>query len=319
MAETRDHTTLRMVDSACSVCGKRDRSRLVARGEDFEYRTSPDTFQMYLCERCDAYFLHPRPERSELGRIYPPNYHAYEFSEDEYGIAYEFRRRLEKRRLLDWCRDVPSGGSIVDIGAGDGFHLRILRDFGDPTWRLEAVEPDERAAEAISDPRIQVHRGFLDEVGLPPDSYDFAMMIMVVEHVDDPAGILRSVHRILRPGGRVGIVTDNIRSVDARLGRRRHWGGYHFPRHFNLFSPRSLRSLAAEAGLEVVELKSMMSPVNWTYTVHNYLADRSAPEWLVRSFTLKSALALGGFTLVDALCTFAGRGALMRAVLRKPD
>ena len=272
-----------------------------------------------FCERCDAYFLHPRPERSELGRIYPPNYHAYEFSEDEYGIAYEFRRRLEKRRLLDWCRDVPSGGSIVDIGAGDGFHLRILRDFGDPTWRLEAVEPDERAAEAISDPRIQVHRGFLDEVGLPPDSYDFAMMIMVVEHVDDPAGILRSVHRILRPGGRVGIVTDNIRSVDARLGRRRHWGGYHFPRHFNLFSPRSLRSLAAEAGLEVVELKSMMSPVNWTYTVHNYLADRSAPEWLVRSFTLKSALALGGFTLVDALCTFAGRGALMRAVLRKPD
>lgn len=319
MAETRNHTTLRMVDSACSVCGKRDRSRLVARGEDFEYRTSPDTFQMYLCERCDAYFLHPRPERSELGRIYPPNYHAYEFSEDEYGIAYEFRRRLEKRRLLDWCHDVPSGGSIVDIGAGDGFHLRILRDFGDPTWRLEAVEPDERAAEAISDPRIQVHRGFLDEVGLPPDSYDFAMMIMVVEHVDDPAGILRSVHRILRPGGRVGIVTDNIRSVDARLGRRRHWGGYHFPRHFNLFSPRSLRSLAAEAGLEVVELKSMMSPVNWTYTVHNYLADRSAPEWLVRSFTLKSALALGGFTLVDALCTFAGRGALMRAVLRKPD
>lgn len=319
MAETRNHTTLTMVDSACSVCGKRDRSRLVARGEDFEYRTSPDTFQMYLCERCDAYFLHPRPERSELGRIYPPNYHAYEFSEDEYGIAYEFRRRLEKRRLLDWCHDVPSGGSIVDIGAGDGFHLRILRDFGDPTWRLEAVEPDERAAEAISDPRIQVHRGFLDEVGLPPDSYDFAMMIMVVEHVDDPAGILRSVHRILRPGGRVGIVTDNIRSVDARLGRRRHWGGYHFPRHFNLFSPRSLRSLAAEAGLEVVELKSMMSPVNWTYTVHNYLADRSAPEWLVRSFTLKSALALGGFTLVDALCTFAGRGALMRAVLRKPD
>ncbi|MCO6501829.1 MAG: class I SAM-dependent methyltransferase [Acidimicrobiales bacterium] len=301
------------------MCGKRDRSRLVARGEDFEYRTSPDTFQMYLCERCDAYFLHPRPERSELGRIYPPNYHAYEFSEDEYGIAYEFRRRLEKRRLLDWCHDVPSGGSIVDIGAGDGFHLRILRDFGDPTWRLEAVEPDERAAEAISDPRIQVHRGFLDEVGLPPDSYDFAMMIMVIEHVDDPAGILRSVHRILRPGGRVGIVTDNIRSVDARLGRRRHWGGYHFPRHFNLFSPRSLRSLAAEAGLEVVELKSMMSPVNWTYTVHNYLADRSAPEWLVRSFTLKSALALGGFTLVDALCTFAGRGALMRAVLRKPD
>src|SRR5690606_4408591 len=162
------------------------------------------------------------------------NYHAYEFSEDEYGIAYEFSRRLEKRRPLDWCHDVPSGGPIGALGAGGGCHLRILRDCGDPTWRRAAAAPDASAAGATSAPRIQVHRGFLDEVGLPPDSYDFAMMIVVVEHVDDPAGILRSVHRILRPGGRVGIVTDNIRSVDARLGRRRHWGGYHFPRHFNL-------------------------------------------------------------------------------------
>lgn len=290
----------------------------MATGEDFEYRTSPDAFQMYRCERCDALFLHPRPDRSELGRIYPPSYHSLEFSEEEFGFVFKVRRRLEWRRLRDWTREVPAEGSIVDIGAGDGFHLKILQDFGDPSWRLEAVEPDPRAAELMSESGLAVHTGFLDEVGLEADRYDFAMMIMVLEHVDDPLGVLRSVHSILRPGGRLGIVTDNIGAPDARLGRARHWGGYHFPRHFNLYSSRSLSTLVKEAGFEADEITTMVSPVNWTYTVHNYLADRNAPEWLRQWFTLKSSPALAVFTAVDSLFRAFGRGALLRAVVRKP-
>ena len=310
---------LRVVDSVCSICGSRDKARLVATGEDFEYRTSPETFQMHLCMRCDALFLHPRPDRSELGRIYPADYHALEFSPEEFGLSYVIRRRLEKRRLMDWCRRVPPEGAVIDIGAGDGFHLKILQEFGDPSWRLEAVEPDERAAQAFAGSGIALHTGFIDQVDLSPDSYDFAMMIMVLEHVDDPLGVLHSVRRLLRPGGRLGIVTDNIRAPDARLGRSRHWGGYHFPRHFNLYSAGSLRALGKEAGFETERLTTMVSPVNWTYTVHNFLADRNAPEFLRNRFTLKSPVALAGFTVIDSVLRTFGRGALLRAVLRKPD
>jgi SAM-dependent methyltransferase len=291
----------------------------VARGEDFEYRTSPDTFNMYRCQSCDTLFLHPRPARSELDRIYPESYHAYQFTAEEFGLSYSMRRRLERRRLLDWCATVPAGGVIVDIGAGDGFHLDILRQSGDPSWRLVAVEPDPKAASALARRGgVEVHTGFLEELDLPSGSFDFAIMIMVIEHVDDPVGILREVHRLLRPGGGVGVVTDNIHAPDAWLGRRRHWGGYHFPRHFNLYSKTSLTRLAEEAGLEVERLTTMVSPVNWTYTLHNYLADRGAPAGLSDFFTLKSPVPLAGFTVVDAMMSALGRGALLRAVLRKP-
>lgn len=323
MGAIRDHApggadTLVLVESACSICGTRDQARLLATGVDFEYATSTDVFSMYHCLRCDCLFLDPRPARSELGRIYPDEYHAYEFTPDGFGFAFRARRWIEKGRLLDWCESVPSGGSIVDIGSGDGFHLDILREYGDPTWSLEAVEPDPKALEALDLRGFTVHRGFLEDLDLAPDMFDFALMIMVVEHVDDPQAILTEVHRVLKPGGAVGIVTDNIRSLDARLGKRRHWGGYHFPRHFNLFSQRSLGELAQRSGFTVERMETMVSPVNWTYTIHNYLTDHRAPQILTDRFTLRSPLALGVFTVVDQLARLTGRGALLRALIRKP-
>jgi SAM-dependent methyltransferase len=310
--------SLELVESTCSVCGTSDHARKIASGVDFEYHTSIDSFTMYRCGRCDALFLNPRPARSEFGTIYPVTYHAYEFTEREFGLSYAVRRQIERRRLLDWCGSVPSHGAIVDIGSGDGFHLEILREFGVPTWRLEAVEPDPKSAEAVTRRGFRVYTGFLEELDLDPAQFDFAIMIMVIEHVDDPIGVLRKVHRVLRPGGAIGIVTDNIRAPDARLARGRHWGGYHFPRHFNLYSARSLATLAVSAGFEVERITTMVSPVNWTYTVHNYLEDHSAPGWARRLFTLQSPLALAGFTMVDLVARALGRGALLRAVLRKP-
>jgi SAM-dependent methyltransferase len=310
--------SLQLEDAVCCICGETDASVPIAVGEDFEYRTSPDTFVMYRCERCQVIYLDPRPARSELGRIYGPDYHAYTFNEDAFGLSYRVRSRLETRRILEWCGGLPPGARIIDIGAGDGFHLKLLRQAGDPTWKLEAVEPDGKAAEAAAATGLIVHRSFIEDLELEPRSYDFAIMIMTLEHVDFPLEVLKRAHDLLRPGGRLGIVTDNTAAPDASLGRSRHWGGYHFPRHFYLFNRKSLSELACRAGFEVDRMGTMMSPVNWTYTVHNVLDDLGAPRWLVERFTLRSAPALAIFSLVDTLAGLFGRRALLRAVLRRP-
>jgi hypothetical protein len=79
-----------------------------------------------------------------------------------------------------------------------------------------------------------------------------------------------------------------------------------------------LSRLAVESGFTVESMRTMVSPVNWTYTVHNLLADKESPDWLRGLFTLKSPFALGFFTLLDTLMWAIGRGALLRASLRKP-
>ena len=143
-------------------------------------------------------------------------------------------------------------------------------------------------------------------------------MIQTIEHVDDPPAVLRSVRNLLRPGGRLVIVTDNVETLDFRLFGGRHWGGYHFPRHWNLFSRGTLGALADKVGFEVEEMATILSPVNWVYSVRNSLVDYEAPRWLVNLFSLASPVSLAFFTAFDFLFQMCGRGALLRALLRRP-
>jgi SAM-dependent methyltransferase len=287
-------------------------------GEDFEYRTSPDPFLAVRCRQCGLVYLNPRPAMTELDRIYPADYHAFEFSAERYGFVYKVRRKLEARRLLSCCRGLVADARILDVGCGDGFHLAVLKEFGQPSWRLEGVDPSDRAVAAGRQQGLTMHHGTVQDLDLPRASYDLAFMIATIEHVDDPAGVLDRVRSLLRPGGQVVIVTDNTDTLDFHLFKSRHWGGYHFPRHWNLFNPDNMRLLAQKTQLEVVALTTVVSPVNWVYSIRNTLVDWHAPNWLINQFSLNSTLSLGLFTLFDMLHHWTGHGALFRATLRRP-
>jgi SAM-dependent methyltransferase len=301
----------------CCICGHDD-ALPVAVGADFEYHSSPDQFLAMCCRSCGLVYLKLRPAMSELDRIYPPTYHAFDFTAEKFGLAHWVRRRLEARRLLQWCRDLGPSSRILDVGCGDGFHLKLLAEFGSPDWALEGVDASERAVNAARGQDLTVHLGTIQQLALAPDSYDLALLIATIEHVDDPPEVLRAVHRVLRPGGRALIVTDNTETPSFRMFAGRHWGGYHFPRHWNLFDPRNLRRLATDQGFLVDHLATIVTPVNWTYSVHNVLVDYQAPAWLINRFTLASPVSLGVFTLLDIVLQFFGRGGLLQAVLRKP-
>ncbi len=147
--------------------------------------------------------------------------------------------------------------------------MRLLRDFGKPGWRLEGVDSSERSTRAATRAGLTVHKGEVEQLDLPRNTYDLAFLIMTIEHVADPPGVLRAVRSLLRPGGSLVIVTDNTDSLDFQLFKKRHWGGYHFPRHWNLFNPHTMRLLADKVGMEVAELTTAVSPVNWVYSVRN--------------------------------------------------
>jgi SAM-dependent methyltransferase len=301
----------------CNVCGS-DEVIPLAVGEDFEYRTSPDSFLAVKCQGCGLVYLNPRPAMTELDRIYPPDYHAFDFSADRYGFVYKVRQRLEAKRILKACQGLPDNARILDVGCGDGFHLDLLQKFGKSSWRLEGIDMSDRAVEMGKLRGLEIHQGTVQSMAIPEGTYDLAFMIATIEHVDQPLEVLQAVGKMLKPGGRVVMVTDNTDTLDFKWFQGRHWGGYHFPRHWNLFSPLTIRRLAQEAQLEVVELKTIVSPVNWVYSVRIRLQDWGAPKWLVNQFSLNTPITLGIFTLFDMVNQFFGHGALLRVVLRRP-
>lgn len=301
---------------SCCICGRRD-STPVGVGEDFEYHTSADSFLAVRCESCDLVYLDPRPTADELDRIYPDDYHAFAFDEEEFGLVHKVRSRLEARRVLRAGAGLPADAHVLDVGCGDGFHLDLLRRYGPPGWVASGVDLDARAVAAARRRGLTVHECAVADAPIEPVSVDLALCIQTIEHVGDPVALLREIRALLRPGGRVYLITDNTDSPDFSLTNGRHWGGYHFPRHWNLFNPSSMRKLAAASGLEVAALATTTSPVNWTYSVRNALVDWGAPDWAVERFSLRSVGALGFFTTFDATFTAFGRGALLRVILER--
>jgi ubiquinone/menaquinone biosynthesis C-methylase UbiE len=308
---------LKLEHARCCVCDT-DEAAPVGVGADFEYRTSADVFVAVQCAACGLVYLNPRPAVSEFETIYPANYHAFDFSEADFGIVYKIRSRLEANRVLSWCKGLRDDAKILDVGCGDGFHLNLLKKYGKKSWRLEGVDVDERAIEMAEKTRLKVHRGTVESLDLPKNAYDFAFMIQTIEHVAHPEKVLAAVFEILKPGGKLVVVTDNTDSIDFRLFKNGYWGGYHFPRHWNLFNRKSLSRLAEKCGFETADLTTQVSPVNWVYSIHNALVDLSAPRFLVDRFTLRSTVSLSAFTSLDILLQKLGKGALLRATLRKP-
>lgn len=312
--DSGDPRPLELEHTPCCLCGAA-KADPVAVGEDFEYRTGPDTFLAVRCPQCELIRLDPRPTAAMVERIYPDSYHAFSFSNDEFGAAFKARSWLEARRLSRHTKHLGPSAAVVDIGCGDGFHLDLLRTRRAKGWRLEGIDIDGRAVAAARARGLSVHQEPVESTTLEPGTFDLALMIQTIEHVADPPTTLAAAGRLLRPGGRIVIVTDNAGSTDARWFRRRYWGGYHFPRHWNLFNTESMQRLARSADLDVERISTLCSPVNWVYSIRNLLQDIGAPRAVVDRFSLASPAALASFTVVDAARTALGRGALLEAVL----
>jgi SAM-dependent methyltransferase len=308
---------MKLEPALCALCDLDD-CEPIAVGSDFEYETTDEEFLAVQCRRCGLVYLNPRPDKESLGIAYPDTYHAFHFDASKFGFVYRVRQRLEAKRLLHWCKGLRDDAKILDIGCGDGFHIDLLKRFGKPGWTVEGVDADSRAATGAERRGLTIHCGLVEELPLEENTYDLIMMIMTIEHLSTPSLTVHRAAELLRPGGRLVIVTDNTGSPDFRFFRNRHWGGYHFPRHLYLFHAKNLSGLCAKAGLSPRSVKTAMSPVNWTYSMRNWIQDWRGPKWLRNCFSLSSPLALGVFTMLDLPLTWIGYGAILHGVFEKP-
>ena len=307
---------LKLVHAECCICNSADAEKIGA-GRDFEYHTSDDIFNVMRCNSCGLIYLNPRPEVSEFETIYPSNYHAFDFSEEDFGIVYKIRSRLEAKRLLSWCKNLPDDARILDVGCGDGFHLKLLERYGKKTWKLEGVDIDKRAVEMAKKRGLKVHHGSVGETDLPENAFDLAFTVQTIEHTENPHKFLTAIKKVLKTGGKLVIVTDNTESFDFKIFKNSHWGGYHFPRHWNLFNKNNLAKLGEKAGFEVEKITTQISPVNWVYSFHNKFVDTEKPQWLIDRFTLKSTVSLSAFTALDIVLQKFGKGGLLNATFVK--
>ena len=310
--------SIETVPAFCPICGKPP-GRPHARGRDFEYQTTGEIeWSVKECEACEVLALSPRPSETELPRIYPANYYAYDFTGKK-SIGYMVKALLDRRSAGAYLKYAASPGNVLDVGCGDGRLLQTFAELGVPAERLHGVELDARAVEAARAHGFRVEQKRFEDVDYPDGFFQVAVLQQVIEHVPDPRKMIEKLGRVMAPGGAVILETPNTASWDHGLFEKRYWGGYHIPRHFFLFNKRSLRRLVGECGLEVRAVRSLASPMFWIHSFHHAMAEKRFPAFLRRMFEPypPRPFALALFTLVDTVGKLFGATSNMRLVAVK--
>lgn len=175
--------------------------------------------------------------------------------DEYYARANPLIRWVESRRLaaIRTLLDALPQHRILEVGCGGGHVLQMF-----PQNDLVGVDVSgemiRRAERNLKGFRVTLHKGELADLHLPAGSFGRIICTEVLEHVVDPAGLLREMARLLSPEGRAVITLPNdalingIKNLIVRSGlsrlpmfRRISWGGDQY--HLHVWTPREMKAL----------------------------------------------------------------------------
>jgi SAM-dependent methyltransferase len=239
------------------------------------------SYVYHRCTACGVIYQHPLPGDAEIAGFYPESYIVYcqpsrtEFDavqkavlKHRYGYdnlttswpAGVFARLTPAARIPEVIPRIE-GGTVLDIGCGNGEYLLRLRSIG---WNCKGVEFNKKAVSICRQYGLDIFHGDLKSADFESGSFDFVTAHHLLEHVPDPHALVGEIARILKPGGTLLIRTPKpggtllIRTPNSdALGRAwfgNNWYANDVPRHLFLYSEHNLERLASAHGLTLTAL-----------------------------------------------------------------
>ncbi|MBW3596637.1 MAG: class I SAM-dependent methyltransferase, partial [Planctomycetes bacterium] len=153
----------------CNLCGADDVETLQ------QYERFGGRVPTVICRRCGLMYLNPRWSEDSYRRFYEEDYRVLMGESDDPSAEMMLRQRIHGAKILAFCapflRDVKS---VLDIGCAAGGVLSAFALAGD--YQLGGVEPSRKHAEYVRTFGWEVHEGLFEDVRLPPESRDLAIM-----------------------------------------------------------------------------------------------------------------------------------------------
>ncbi|MFF3256219.1 class I SAM-dependent methyltransferase [Actinacidiphila glaucinigra] len=175
-------------------------------------------------------------------------------------------RALSERQLRVWldafASVLPGRRPLagLDVGSGTGrFTPALAREFGPVVGVEPSVRMREVALARSGHPGVRYPAGGAEEMPVPADSADYALLFLSWHHVQDKPRAARELARVLRPGGRL-LLRANFR--DHHPGP---WWLEHFPRGYevdaSIFQPlHEVIAMFTSAGWKVVDYGTVTEP-----------------------------------------------------------
>lgn len=184
--------------------------------------------------------------------------------------AYDELYQLDNHLTQDWYPQrvlaLAHGRSLLELGMGHG---GATSTFARHFSRYQVVEGSAEMIQRFRArhdlPQVDVHHGWFEDFDTE-ERFDHISMGFVLEHVADPAAILRRYRAFLAPGGTLFVTVPNSESLHRRIG---HAAGL-LPRleqlseadqrlgHVRYYSLGSLKAELQAAGWQVTHAEGIM-------------------------------------------------------------
>lgn len=197
---------------------------------------------------------------------------------------------------LDWIAQYVNlpGAKVVDVGCGGGILSESLArrgaqvlgvDLSVKPLKVARLHALESGVKGLEYREVAVEQLAAEQ----PGQYDAVTCMEMLEHVPDPASVVRACAQLAKPGGRVFFSTLNrnakawlLAIVGAEYVLKMLPKGTH--EYARFLRPNELARFAREAGLEVGAFKGMtFNPLTGRYSLNadtdvNYLMACRKPE-----------------------------------------
>lgn len=211
---------------------------------------------------------------------------------------YWYRRHLV---VYEWIADQLGAKSVVDMACGEGYGTAVLAQNAASVIGVDAnPEAFEHARAKYENERVTIVRDLIESYR-PAEKVDAVTFLQTIEHVQDPAAVLRHFASLLNPGGAVFVSTPNLLTL-APEGAEKSDN----PWHVKEYKPYEFRELCQEVFTDVklygvfharkLRLHELAIKRGGWDRVHKGLRisrlfyDRFTPAISARDFALKAGL-----------------------------
>ncbi len=235
----------------CRLCGKRGASTIGPVATTHPGNFEIKEYSLVRCSACETVYLHPLPTPADLSLLYEE---SVQFSSDHYTDPEQVRKILDYYETeLTSLSLLPAGPCrLLEIGAGRAWVSHAAKN-QNPQANTVAQDVSGECAAACT----WVDTYFVGTIDTLTDRgpYDLVSLTHVIEHLANPAAMLKSIAALLVRGGKV-FITAPFRPVgwtaSAGIELWRTYSYLHVPAHITYFSKRWFARQASALGLEIV-------------------------------------------------------------------